>query len=123
MTQEAPQPEQPAGIHAQQQQQRRPAMQLMLPEVPTALPQAEQLAPEPPLQQPSLFDLLMDAMQQPAAAAAGLTGEMSARFLGLLPVQAEKVGRCFFCHCKWIARLPPSHSVAEVLCRSAAWWS
>jgi hypothetical protein len=68
------------------------ASQLSLAEVPTAQPQAApQLAIEPAVQPPSLYDLLMDAMQQPAAAAAGLTVEMAAGFLGLLPVQAEKV--------------------------------
>jgi hypothetical protein len=69
-------------------------MQLTLTEVPTAQPQATpQVAPKPALQQPSLYDLLMDAMQQPEAAAAGLTVEVTAGFLGLLPVQAEKVSR------------------------------
>jgi hypothetical protein len=72
-------------------------MQLRLTEVPIAPPQAApQLATEPAGQQHSLYDLLMDAMKQPAAAAAGLTGEMASGFLGLLPVQAEKVRRSFF---------------------------
>jgi hypothetical protein len=66
----------------------------MLPEVLTApLQAAPPLAPELAVQQPSQRDLLMDAMQQPAAAAAGLPAEMAAGFLGLLPVQAITV-RC-----------------------------
>jgi hypothetical protein len=80
-------------MHAPQQQQRQPAMQLTLTDVPTAQPQAApQVAPKPAVTQPSQGDLLMDAMQQPAAAAAaGVTAEVAAGFLGLLPVQAEKV--------------------------------
>jgi hypothetical protein len=34
---------------------------------------------------------------------------VAAGFLGLLPVQAEKVRCGFFSHCKWIVKLLPSH--------------
>jgi hypothetical protein len=92
--QEAHQQEQRASIHVQQQPQCQPAPQLWLAEVPTALlPAGEQLAPQPAVQQPSVYDLLMDDLHQPAAVAAGLTGNMAAEILGLSPVQAEMV-RC-----------------------------
>jgi hypothetical protein len=123
---DAPQRVQPASIHAGQQPQPQQASRLSLAEMPTEPPQAaEQLAPQPAVQQPSLYDLLMDVMQQPAAAAAGLTAEMAAGFLDLLPVQAGKVTCKFFVVVSgsWIAKLLPSHCIAEVLCRSAAWWS
>jgi hypothetical protein len=94
---DAPQRVQPASNHAGQQPQLQQASRLSLAEMPTEPPQAaEQLAPQPAEQQPSLYDLLMDAMQQPEASAAGLSAEMAAGFLGLLPVQADKVRRMFF---------------------------
>jgi hypothetical protein len=97
---EDPQQEQPARIHPQQQPQPQQASRLSLAEMPTApLQAAPQLAPEQALQHPSLYDLLMDAMQQPAAAA-GLTAEMAVGFLGLLPVQADTV-RCRLL--RWLA--------------------
>jgi hypothetical protein len=105
---EAPQQEQPALLHALQQPQPEPA---------------SQLGPQPAVQQSSLYDLLMDAMRQPAAAAAGLTAEMAAGCLGLLPVQAEKVRHGFSAV---VSGLPSCSRHTELLkypCRSAAWWS
>jgi hypothetical protein len=97
---EASQQEQPARIHAPQQPQRQPALQLSLTEVPIVPSQAAPpLAPKPALQQPSHCDFFKDAMQQPAAAAAaGLTAETASGFLGLLPVQAVTV-RCRLLGC------------------------
>jgi hypothetical protein len=44
-----------------------------------------------PQQQQSLYELLLAAAVQPAGAAAGLTPELAASFIILLPLQADQV--------------------------------